>query len=174
MRLILLLLFTLNPLFAGCPAALFSLPRVTVFNQTPDAANCFTANVNYNELNETNVRRVLKAYGIKFPDIVMCQILLETNHFKSNICITNNNVTGMKFSYHRPSTAIYEAFHSAGYENWQASIMDYKLRTEYYQGDTCTTEQSYYNFLRRSRYCTTTGYLRILKTMVKKMRYEKI
>ena len=31
-------------------------------------------------------------YKVKYPEIVLAQGILETGHFKSNVCIDNNNI----------------------------------------------------------------------------------
>jgi flagellum-specific peptidoglycan hydrolase FlgJ len=75
------------------------------------------------------VREVIKQ-GIKHPDIVVAQALLESKHFKSDLFLANNNPFGMKFARQRKTTAIKENRHQAYYKNWVDAVKDYKLFQE--------------------------------------------
>ena len=61
------------------------------------------------------VMECLLYYKVKHPEIVLAQGILETGHFKSNVCINNNNLFGLKKS----STKYYKFTH------WSESIVFY-------------------------------------------------
>lgn len=124
--------------------------------------------INYNTidrtiLNDANVLYWIKYYDIKYPEIVLKQAKLETGNYKSNICLKNNNLFGMRFSWKRQSVEIAEALGHAVYENWIQSILDYKLWQDY---NSCLLEQcngDYYLFLVKSKYATGKRYINYLK-----------
>lgn len=53
------------------------------------------------KLNIENLLAVLQQYGVKFPQIVAAQALLETGYFTSRVCLENNN----PLDYAVPATA---------------------------------------------------------------------
>ena len=79
-----------------------------------------------------SVKKYIIQLNIKFPEIVYAQTVLETGNFKSNICLNNNNVFGMKLSSTRPTTAICERNGYAYYNTWQESVIDYAFYQAYY------------------------------------------
>ena len=102
--------------------------------------------------------------GIKHHDIVMAQVILESNHLKSNIFKKNNNLIGMKLAKQRYTTAIgKDANGFAIYENWKWCLRDYLIyQNKYYTNDN----EDYYDFLKRMGYCEKDGYVDKLKIVV--------
>lgn len=102
--------------------------------------------------------------GIKHHDIVMAQIILESNHLKSNIFKNNNNLIGMKLAKQRPTTAIgCDKKGFAIYENWKWCLRDYLIyQKKYYKDDN----EDYYDFLERMGYDEKGGYSERLKGIV--------
>lgn len=87
--------------------------------------------------------------GIKHPDIVLRQAILETGWFQSKMLMDKNNLFGFR------STKKYKRF-----ESWQACIDYYKSwQDEYYTNP----EEDYYAFLKRIRYARTKEYIWTLK-----------
>ena len=86
--------------------------------------------------------------GIKHPDIVLRQAIVETGWFKCHNCsMDRNNLFGWyyKGKYLRFNT-------------WQESIAYYKRwQDRHYKGG------DYYKFLERKRFAMATGYVRTLK-----------
>ena len=58
------------------------------------------------KLNIENLLAVLQQYGVKFPQIVAAQALLETGYFTSRVCLENNNLFGLRC----PSNGSYYTF----------------------------------------------------------------
>ena len=77
-------------------------------------------------LNEVNVYNALIYYHIKYPDVVMSQIMLESSNLTSRLCIKNNNLLGMTVPTKRQTTAINKKGY-AKYKFWLESIVDYKF-----------------------------------------------
>lgn len=83
-----------------------------------------------------NVYQQLLNDSIKYPDIVLKQIIVETGWLKSKYCIQYNNLTGFrgKNGYKK-------------YNNWKDCIKDYKRwQDKHYKGG------DYYNFLLKIGY----------------------
>ncbi len=96
-----------------------------------------------------SVHAYILLVGIKNPDIVLRQAILETGWFQSKMLMDKNNLFGFR------STKKYMRF-----ESWQASIDYYKAwQDEYYTNP----EEDYYAFLKRIRYARTKEYIWTLK-----------
>ena len=70
--------------------------------------------------------QIIKA-GVKFPEIVFAQAVLESAHFKSPLFERGNNLFGMQYPKKRETTAISSTNGYSRYENWHESVYDYKL-----------------------------------------------
>lgn len=123
--------------------------RVTVYD-----SDIFTPERLYNYIVEC---------GIKFPDIVYRQALLESGRFSSDIFLCGNNLFGMKVAKQRPTTAIGEYKGHAEYSSWKMSVQDYALFQSAFMRKH-NTEEKYYNALGRS-YAENENYIRLLKNM---------
>lgn len=64
---------------------------------------------------------------LEHPYIVYAQALEESGHFKSAICLENNNMFGMKMPERRPTTAIGVNKGHAKYLSWRDCVVDYAL-----------------------------------------------
>ena len=49
----------------------------------------------FNKLPQEGLMEALEYYEIKHPQIVYAQAILETGHFKSNVCLNYNNLFGL-------------------------------------------------------------------------------
>lgn len=92
--------------------------------------------------------------GIKFPEIVFKQSILETGNFTSNIYINNNNCFGMKYNNRgyayceRNGHACYESiiYSIRDYAEWQSIMMNNHERLF---RKKIKSEEDYYFFLER-------------------------
>lgn len=99
-------------------------------------------------------------HEVKHPRIVFAQCLYETGHLKSVIFKENNNLFGMKKSYHRPSTSNGVNRGHARYLDLEDSVKDYKIyQDKYYHGG------DYYTFLAGSGYSTNKSYCKTLRNI---------
>lgn len=97
-----------------------------------------------------SVLRELEKHDIPHKDIVLAQAKLESNHFKSNLVQTHNNIFGLK-----------KGNKYRKYDDWTDCVKDYKecISNRYKGGD-------YYAFLNRIRYSENKDYTNILKDMI--------
>jgi len=68
---------------------------------------------------------MIKELGIKYPEIVLAQSILETGHWTSTVFKENNNLFGMKQARSRIRTAKGTQLNHAYYHSWQESLYDY-------------------------------------------------
>jgi hypothetical protein len=109
-----------------------------------------------------NIYKYIVACGIKHPDIVYRQALLESG-FCSNLYRKANNLFGMRVARSRPTTAKGEYNGFARYDNWMESVQDYALYQAAYMRKARTREQ-YFNALDDS-YCAGHGYSTKLRSL---------
>lgn len=93
--------------------------------------------------------------GIKEPDIVYAQAMLETGNFTSRLCVEDHNLFGLYDSVHQ---CYYQ------YSDWRECVRDYKKLVEkkYKGGD-------YYHFLESLPYSTAPDYTKRIKVLVKQI-----
>jgi flagellum-specific peptidoglycan hydrolase FlgJ len=74
----------------------------------------------------------IKKYGIKFPDVVFAQAILESGQFTSMLFKSANNLFGMKIPTKRESSANGKTKSGySSYEDWNFSVYDYFLWQDY-------------------------------------------
>lgn len=102
------------------------------------------------ELTAENVFKELVAQGVKEPEIVVKQSILETGWYKCKYCsLSKNNIFGF-----RKNKKYIE------FENWVEGVAYYKnWQDNYYKGG------NYYTFLKNIGYATSEEYLSKLKTV---------
>lgn len=102
----------------------------------------------------------LEYYGVKHPQIVHAQAILETGNFKSDACLTNNNLFGL---YDSKNKKYYK------FNHWTNSIEAYINMVQYkYQGDSDKPPNDYYRFLSNIGYAKDPNYISKLKKVVNK------
>ena len=80
---------------------------------------------------ESLYEQIIK-FGIKFPDVVFAQAVLESGNFTSKLFQSANNLFGMKIPSKRESTAIGQTKSGySKYDDWNFSVYDYFLWQEY-------------------------------------------
>ncbi len=94
-----------------------------------------TCSYNLDTLNISDLKKAIKDFGIKYPDIVLKQALLETGNFTSSICKENHNLFGMKHPRKRETVSLGKKRGHAHYNHWLDSVKDYRLwQDEMYRG----------------------------------------
>lgn len=106
------------------------------------------------EANINNMLEVCNIIGIKYPEIVVTQAILESNYFKSNLFINNNNPLGL----YNSSRHQYYYFN-----HWTHALFAYQLWIESRYRDG----EDYYDFLDRIRYAEDSTYTDKLKILIK-------
>lgn len=109
-----------------------------------------------------NIYNYIVACGIRHPDIVYRQALLESG-FCSNLYRKANNLFGMRVARSRPTTAKGEYNGFAEYDNWMESVQDYALYQAAYMRKARTRAQ-YFDALDDS-YCEGHNYSTKLRSL---------
>ena len=115
--------------------------------------------------------------GIKHPEIVYAQAILETGHFKSVIFKENNNLFGMKYIHDcncsinrknaRKTTAIGSKYNHAVYRNWKESVDDYLLWQQMFKITPIEEEEDYLKLL-QDKYSESPRYAKVIKKLINK------
>ena len=113
-----------------------------------------------------NVYNTILNDGIKFPDIVFAQSILESDKFRSRVSKKYNNFFGMKYSIKRKTSGKKGKY--TIYKNWKYSIYDYKLYQNYViNKHNIKTREQYLSYLNKS-YSRTRNYARLINKFLKK------
>ena len=95
----------------------------------------------------------LNYYGVKHPNIVYAQAVLETGNFKSDLCINGNNLFGL---YNSKKKRYYT------FDHWKDCIIAYKEMIQY----KYKPPNDYYKFLSDIGYAEDPNYINKLKGIV--------
>lgn len=106
---------------------------------------------------DANANTMLSActyYGIKYPNIVTAQAILESGNFKSGLFKENNNPFGL---YNSEKEEYFKFTH------WTDAILAYQSMIEYkFNGNT---QEHYYKFLEELPYATSNKYIDKVKAI---------
>lgn len=102
------------------------------------------------------LEEALRFYNIEHPQIVYAQALLETGHFKSNLCVSHNNLFGL---YDSRNHCYYS------FDNWYESVHAYKVLVQYKYFKK--PYRTYYDFLSDIGYASDPEYNKKLKKIIK-------
>jgi flagellum-specific peptidoglycan hydrolase FlgJ len=108
--------------------------------------------------------------NIEFADIVFCQAILESGHFKSKVVTNNNNLFGMRHPSRRKTLSKGSRFKYAIFDNWYDSVKDYKLWQDNFLKNKCLTRKQYLNYIEK-KYCGYPNYIKNLNLIHKKYQY---
>ena len=107
----------------------------------------------FNKLPQEGLMEALEYYEVKHPQIVYAQAVLETGHFKSDLCLNDNNLFGLYNSKkHRYHT----------FDHWTESVVAY---LDYVQ-HRYKPPNDYYKFLSDIGYAEDAQYIQKLKDIV--------
>ena len=114
----------------------------------------------FSQTPKEGLEEALSYYGLENKDIVYAQAVLETGHFKSNVCLNYNNLFGL---YDSKSKDYYK------FNHWTESIIAYKEWVQIkYQ-----PPNNYYTFLEEINYAEDENYTKLLKEIVKNRKDDK-
>lgn len=109
---------------------------------------------------QEGLMEALEYYGVKHPQIVYAQAVLETGHFKSDLCLNGNNLFGLYNSKkHRYYT----------FDHWAESVVAYIKFVQY----KYKPPDDYYEFLSRIGYAEDKDYIRKLRNITNKLQDDK-
>ena len=101
-------------------------------------------------LNETNIYLALLMNNIKYPEVVISQVMIESGWLTSRLCKVNHNLLGMTVPEKRETTAINKSGY-AKYYTWFDCILDYKLYQDYVlKKHHITNRKQYIAFLHKN------------------------
>lgn len=147
-------------IFIGMPLAFMHAKKLTPKEDYKDTIVCPIDTISP----EREIFDYIYEIGIKHPDIVHAQAMLETGRLSSSIFIKYNNLFGMKKAYKRPSTAI---DHTDDlyciYRSWQESVIDYALFQTYVLRNRELSREEYYELL--GSYAESENYVQTIKLM---------
>ncbi len=85
---------------------------------------------------------------VRYPDVAIAQMKLESASGTSNIFREGNNLWGMKLPTVRPSTALGERNGHAYYSHWRQSCIDFALFMAYNMNEeNSKTEETWINYI---------------------------
>ena len=105
-----------------------------------------------------NVAACLHYYGVKHPEIVLAQGILETGHFKSNACVLYNNLFGLS-----------KGGKLMRFHHWVESI---KFYSTVIQIRYKPPSENYYQFLKRINYAEDNRYIQKISRIANGLRAE--
>lgn len=102
---------------------------------------------------QEGLMEALEYYGVEHSQIVYAQAVLETGHFKSDLCLNNNNLFGLYNSKRHK-------YHT--FDHWKDCVIAYKdfIQHRY------KPPNDYYKFLLDIRYAKDPNYISKLKGIV--------
>lgn len=104
---------------------------------------------------EDGLMEALIYYEVQHPQIVYAQAVLETGHFKSDLCLNDNNLFGL---YNSKKHRYYTFAH------WKDCVIAYKVFIQ----RRYKPPENYYKFLQRIGYAGDPNYISKLKKVVNK------
>lgn len=118
---------------------------------------------------------ILTVWALPFrhKNIVVAQAILETGWFKSQNCINNNNLFGMRRSYSRISTSDETIGGYAHYSNWKMSVVDYYLLQSVRESIIRTSRTEYLRYLDRTYSEVGRSYSSQLEDIIKRLDLPK-
>ena len=115
-----------------------------------------------------NLNYMVWSLPFKHKDIVVAQAILETGWFKSQNCINNNNIFGMKQVYTRSTTADTVLNGYSHYKNWRQSVIDYYILQSTRENIIPTNREQYYHYLDKVYSEVGSSYSNQLKDIIKR------
>lgn len=94
------------------------------------------------------VKRNIRELNIKYPELTLRMILLESGYLTSNLAVNYNNLLGMKVPKQRFTIAVGETDSGyAVYKSYRECLIDFKVwQTRYTKG---MTKQQYIKYLNK-------------------------
>lgn len=158
---------------------LFFLILLTSFIKAPNnkiyhnpiIINNVITEIDTTPLTKENVWQFIQEIKILHPKVVYQQMIVETNNFKSKICIENNNLVGQRVeainndgTYRYPHYNIKKIKNRDHlvFANWKLSLIHYK---EFQNYNYIAKDWNYYNFLTNLGYAEAPNYINVLKSI---------
>lgn len=118
------------------------------------------------KISKENLWKEILEAGIKFPEYVFAQALLESGTFTSRVFKMNSNLFGMKVPKKRETVAVNKTSSGyAKYPHWTESVQDYLLFQNHIMVKY-NTKEKYIAYL-STRYAETDDYVSRLHRVMK-------
>jgi uncharacterized FlgJ-related protein len=113
------------------------------------------------------------ASGFKFPEIIIAQAYIESEHFKSPVWKENNNMLGMRLATTRFTLATGENLKHAVFKNWKDCVKDRLIYEALYLNKL--NKQQYYHYLDHvyARAKGKTAYTDLIKQVIKQNKLDE-
>jgi flagellum-specific peptidoglycan hydrolase FlgJ len=99
---------------------------------------------------EEKVKIYLKELNIKYPEVALAQMKLESANGSSKVFKENNNLFGMKLPKFRPTTALGEKNNHSYYSHWRQSVVDYAIWQSFVMNpENVASEKNWVEYLNR-------------------------
>jgi flagellum-specific peptidoglycan hydrolase FlgJ len=99
---------------------------------------------------EEKVKIYLKELNIKYPEVALAQMKLESANGTSKVFKENNNLFGMKLPKFRPTTALGEKNNHSYYSHWRQSVVDYAIWQSFVMNpENVASEKNWIEYLNR-------------------------
>ena len=115
------------------------------------------------------VKQALSNLGIKYKDVVLAQIMLESGDLRSKLTILNNNLLGMKHPKKRETTSTGSTRGYATYSDWYACLEDYCLYQKQILSKKNLTKSQYINYIAK-HYAKDPHYKTKILNTIKRLR----
>ncbi len=125
-----------------------------------------------NEISHENLYSTIIESGIKFPEIVFVQAIIESGNFESRLFKNHNNLFGMRFPKVRKTTATGENKRGyARYKDWDDSVLDYYFWQKFFlRKKDASNKEEYLNLL-DDIYAEDESYVSVIKKNLKKYKH---
>ena len=138
-----------------------SIPRDEIIVVDSDSISAYKTAMSYTKLpklNDNNLMKELRKQNIAHPKIVLAQAKLETGNYRSALCLSHNNLFGL-----RKGDGSYYKF-----SHWAHSVTAYKkyVQYKYNPANNYYPPDNYYKFLRDIGYAEDAGYINKVKEIV--------
>ena len=146
--------------------SIFLIPskKDVVTKKTVKEVNMPKKHIKVNIPLQKRVLSFIKEVGIKYPDVVYAQALIESGHFKSKHFKEKNNIFGMRKAMQRSTLGSGNVGEFVSFRSIEEAIIDYKL----YQMTFINKIHSKQEYLNRlcTRYCKDLGYERLILSVI--------
>lgn len=118
---------------------------------------------------EVKVRSYLAELNVKYPNVALAQMKLESANGTSKVFREGNNLFGMKNPVRRPTTSLGERDNHAYYSHWRQSCIDYALYQAFVSNaENLASESEWLDFVGRV-YAQDDSYKKKLVVIIKNL-----
>lgn len=125
------------------------------------------------QCSKDTVTQALKQLDIKYSDVVLAQVMLESGNLSSKLTRLNNNLLGMRHPKKRETTSLGSNKGYAYYTDWYSCLEDYYLYQKAVLSKKNLTKHQYINYLAKT-YAKDPQYKAKLITTIKRLHDKSI